>query len=58
MINRPEMLETFEEIYGTLGDPLDQETWSCWMGIWAVAWRQAEAALFRTIAEAKCPEQG
>lgn len=48
MINRDEMLETFEKTYGTLGNPLDEKTWACWMGIWAVAWKEAEETLLRT----------
>ena len=45
MINRAEMLEQFEEMYGVPDDPLPEEVWSAWMGIWAVAWKQAELAM-------------
>ena len=50
MINRHKMLETFEEMYGLPGDPIDRDTWENWLGIWAVAWRLAEDALLQTIA--------
>lgn len=34
--------EKFIEIYGTCGEKLDEDTWLCWMGVWQIAWQEAQ----------------
>ncbi len=42
LCNMNNSVERFIEIYGACNDNLDEDTWLCWMGIWQIAWQEAQ----------------
>jgi hypothetical protein len=46
------VLDAFKKLYGSIGDPLDEDTWLCWYGIFVSGWVDGRVTMIKEVKNA------